>query len=421
MINWLKKLFPICRSLTGSGIKSTLTYFEKINPELKRLKFKSGLKVFDWIVPLEWNIKDAYIIKNKKKIVDFKKNNLHIMGYSVPINKTINLKQLLKHIHSEKKRPNAIPYVTSYYKKNWGFCIQENLKKKLKPGKYKVFIDSKLSKGFLECSHALLKGKKKTEIFFSSYVCHPSMANNELSGPVLLNKILLYIKKNYPKNNYSYRFYLGPETIGSISYLSKFSKIMKRNIICGFNLSCVGDERTYSIVHSRKENTLADRSLLSAIYKFKNKKIYSFLKRGSDERQYCSPGIDLPVVTFCKTKFGEYPEYHTSDDNLKLVTQKGLEQSFDVIKNIIDSFEFGAIPEAVTKCEPNLGKRKMYPLISKVGNYSKGVFLRRDLIAYADGIENIFDISIKINQPLKLVLEEYKFLSKNKLLKKRFI
>ena len=420
MFKWIQDLFPICRSITGDGIKKTLSYFEKINPELKRIKFKSGLKVFDWVVPLEWNIKDAYIMKNGKKIVDFKKNNLHVVGYSQAINKNIKKSDLLKKLYSEKKRPNAIPYVTSYYKKDWGFCISEKKKKNLKEGLYKVYIDSNLKKGHLECSHALIKGKSKKEIFFSSYVCHPSMANNELSGPALLNAIMLYLKKNHKQNYYSYRFFLGPETIGSISYLSKYKNLLKKNIFCGFNLSCVGDERNYSHVHSKDANTIADQSLSSAIFHFKNKKSFSFLDRGSDERQYCSPGIDLPLATFCKTKFGEFPEYHTSDDNLKLVTEKGLEESLKAFINIIEAFELGCVPSNIIFCEPNLGKRNLYPLISKKGNYSN-LKTRMNLLAYADGQNNLFTITKRINSPLEKVIEEYKILLKENLLKNKYL
>ena len=420
MLKWIQDLFPICRSITGNGIKKTLSYFEKINPELKRIKFKSGLKVFDWVVPLEWNINDAFIMKDGKKIVDFKKNNLHIVGYSQPINKTFKKKDLIKKLYSEKKRPNAIPYVTSYYKKDWGFCVSENKKKKLKEGLYKVYIDSSFKKGHLDCSHALIKGKSKKEIFFSSYVCHPSMANNELSGPSLLNAIMLHLKKNYKNNYYSYRFFLGPETIGSISYLSKYKEILKKNTLCGFNLSCVGDERNYSHIQSINGNTIADQALSSAIFHFKNKKTFNFLDRGSDERQYCYPGIDLPLVTFCKTKFGEFPEYHTSDDNLKLVTKKGMEESLSVFINIVEAFELGCVPSNTNFCEPNLGKRNLYPLVSKKGNYSN-LKTRMNLLAYADGQNNLFAISKKIKSPLDKVIEEYKILLKENLLKNSYL
>ena len=233
MIKWIHDLFPIYRTITGLGIKKTLEYFEKINPELKRIKFKSGTKVFDWRIPNEWKIEDAFIqhVKSGKKFAEFNKNNLHVVGYSTPMNTIMDKKKLMKYLHTSKKRKKAIPYVTSYYKKNWGFCISENQIKKLPPGKYKVYINSNLHKGHMDISHALLKGKSKKEILFTSYCCHPSMANNELSGPVLLNGIMKYLKRNYRKRNYSYRFILGPETIGPIAYLSKYEDILKKMLL----------------------------------------------------------------------------------------------------------------------------------------------------------------------------------------------
>ena len=415
MIDWAKDLFPICRSITGEGARTTLKYFEKINPELKRLKFKSGTKVFDWKIPKEWNIRNAYIEhESGKKFANFKNNNLHVVGYSKPINVRITKKELIKKIHSIKNQPDAIPYVTSYYNEDWGFCMSENEKKKLPDGKYKVFIDSKFKKGFLDISHALIKGKSKKEIFFSSYICHPSMANNELSGPVLLNAIMIYLKK-YKSLKYSYRFALVPETIGSIAYLSKFIKKMQLNIICGFNLTCVGDERAYSFVTSRRENTISDEAIQAALNGFKNVKKYSYLDRGSDERQYCAAKVDLPLSSFSRSKV--YPEYHTSKDNFKVVTQKGLEGSLNVMKNIIDAFELGLYPETKILCEPNLGKRGLYPLISKKNNRNDEINLRMNLIAYADGKKNLFEIANILNKSLSQVCNEYRLLKKIRILK----
>ena len=337
MLKWAKDLFPLCRSITGVGTQLSLKYFKKLNPEFKIIKFKTGKKIFDWIIPEEWNIKNAYFIDSKgRKYCEFKKNNLHVIGYSTPINKKIDKKILLKHIYTQKSQPNAIPYVTSYYKKRWGFCMSENQKSKLPSGKYRVFIDSNFKKGNLELIEAFIKGKKKDEIFFSSYICHPSMANNELSGPVLLNAILLYLKNKYKKPKYSYRFVLLPETIGSIAYLSKKIKTLKKNMICGFNLTCVGDERKYSYTSSRLGNTLSDDALLASLIGCKNLKKYDFLDRTSDERQYCSPNIDLPLSTFSRSKY--YPEYHTDKDDFKVVTQKGLDDSLNVFKNIISPY-----------------------------------------------------------------------------------
>jgi aminopeptidase-like protein len=421
MLKWAKELFPFCRSITGKGLKDTILFLKKINTDLKILSFKSGKKVFDWRIPDEWNIKDSFIKHTSgKKYAQFSKSNLHIMGYSTPIDKWISKNELLKHIYTQKDLPNAVPYVTSFYKKNWGFCLSESEKKKLPNGKFKVFIDSNLQPGLLNLAEAKLKGRSKKEIFFSTNICHPSMANNELSGPVLASALLKYIKNNYKKTYYSYRFIFVPETIGSIAYLSKKYREMKKRIIAGFVLSCVGDERNYSHIFSPNYN-LADKALSSALIGLKNVKKYSYLERGSDERQYCSPGIDLPVCGFCRSKYGKYPEYHTDSDNFNVVTQKGLEDSFNVIKNIINAFEIGLFPETRTLGEPQLSKRNLYPEISKRGNIDAETENRLNILAYSDGKTNIFDICKKINLPLEQVLLNVKNLKKFKLLKIKYL
>ena len=412
----LKCLFPICRSITGEGIRKTLDYFENYHKEFERVKFKTGEKVLDWEIPKEWNIKEAYIehLETGTRYAEFKKNNLHIVGYSEPKNFEIDYEDLLERIHTHKANDNWVPYVTSYYNKYWGFCMSEREKNTLKKGKYKVVIDSKLCNGFVELSHALLKGESSKEIVFTSYVCHPSMANNELSGPVVLNAILDYIKTNFQKTKYSYRFIMQPETIGSIAYLSKFREELKKEILCGINLSCVGDERSFSYINSPYKNTLADKVLEAATKGLKNLKVYSFLERGSDERQYCTPNINLPFCTFCRSKFGEYAEYHTDADNLDLVTNKGLNESFKVLKTIVDSFEMGLYPKLKTICEPNLGKRNLYP---KLNNYTTNPLkLRTNLLAYCNGNNSLFDICKLINCNLEELLNEYKILKESGIL-----
>jgi len=421
MFKTIKILFPICRSITGPGIKSSLNYFERLVPNFRRVKFRSGIKVFDWKVPNEWHIKDSYIqdIETKRKYAEFKTNNLHVLNFSSPINKIVRKKELFNHLYSLKKQPNAIPYVTSYYKKKWGFCISENERKKLKKEKYKVFINSKFKKGTLDLTHALFPGKSKKEIFFSSYLCHPSMANNELSGPTVLSELAKYIEKK-TKLRFSYRFVILPETIGSICYVKKFFKTLKKRIICGFNISCVGDNGPYSIVETRSGNTLADFSLKEIIKNKKNFKRYSYLGRGSDERQYCAPGIDLPVCGFSRSKYGEYAQYHTSLDNLNFISEKGLKSSFKTLKKIIDLFEndysWYTFPKTNFKCEPNLGKRNLYYNTSQKENYKK-LSIRKNLITYSDGNKNLKQISKIINQPIKNILKELKILVKKGVLK----
>ena len=422
---WMSDLFPICRSLTGNGVDKTLAYLQNnIKINLRIIKFKTGTKVFDWKIPKIWNVSKAYVKRlNGSTIIDFKKNNLHVVGYSSKINKTVDKKELFKHLFTQVNQPNLIPYVTSYYKKNWGFCVAENFKKKIKDKKYKVLIDSSHTNGSLKIGESYIKGRSKKEIFFSTYFCHPSMANDNLSGVVVQSALIKYMKQKYKKTNYSYRFIFIPETIGSIAYLSKNLKKMKKYIIAGFNLSCVGDDRGYSYVESRYGDNLADNAIKSALLDKKNVKGYSFLFRGSDERQYCAPGIDLPVCGFSRSKFGEYKEYHTSADNLKIISNKSLNNSLKVLKTIVDAFETGLYPEVRIKGEPQLSKYNLYPTISQKGiknkgNFSKQEFIDRcNVLAYADGKNNLFDISKKINLSLEKLIIEINLLKKHKLVK----
>ncbi len=406
MIRWMKDLWSYPRSLTGHGTRDTLEYLKNINPELNIHSFKSGTKVFDWNIPDEWNIYDAYIEhESGERFAELSSNNLHILGYSIPCNMYMSLSELLPHIYTQPDQPDVIPYVTSYYEDRWGFCMSEIDKKNLPNGRYHVVIDAKKNPGILELADVVIKGRSSNEIFFSTYICHPSMANNELSGPVLSTALIQYIKSKYPSSQYTYRFVFVPETIGSITYLSDHIRDLQNNVVCGFNLSCVGDDRAYSRIESRLGGSLADKALEAALIGLDNVVVYSFLNRGSDERQYCAPGVDLPLCGFSRTKYGEYPEYHTSADNFDVVTEDGLEGSFDVIKSIIDAFEMKLFPKVNVKCEPQLGKRGLRSTISQKGSYGD-IKTRSDFIAYADGHHSLFDISVKINKNLKSVISE---------------
>ena len=416
MIGWMKDLWDFPRSLTGHGTRKTLEYIKGIIPDLNIHSFKSGTKVFDWKIPDEWNIYDAYIEHDSgQRFAEFSKNNLHILGYSIPCDMKISLSELLPHIYIQPGQPDVVPYVTSYYKDRWGFCMSENDKKNLPDGMYRVLVDSTKTSGTMELADVVIKGKSDNEVFFSTNVCHPSMANNELSGPVLASALIQYIKLKYQDNNYTYRFVFVPETIGSIAYLSENLDYLKEKVVCGFNLSCVGDDRAYSHVESRLGRNLADQALKASLTGLDNVVRYSFLERGSDERQYCAPGVDLPICGFSRSKFGEYPEYHTSADNFDVVTESGLNGSFDVMKSIIDSFELGLIPKNHIKCEPQLGKRNLYPTISQKGS-NHDINTRMDFLAYTDGNHSLFDISIKIKKNLKLVVSEAVKLKSNNLI-----
>ncbi len=415
------KLYPICRSLTGNGTRKTLKIIKKQFPKLKIFKEKSGKKVFDWNIPPEWNIQNAYVIdKFGNKIIDFKKNNLHIVGYSIPVNKKIKKDELFKHLHSIPNQPKAIPYITSYYKRYWGFCVSDEKKKlfQKKYGKYdkfKVVIKSSLNKfGHLNYGELLIKGKSQQEILISTYICHPSMANNELSGPIVSMCLIDYFKKikNLEK---SIRFLFIPETIGSITYLSKNLDYLKNNIIGGYNLSCVGDEKNHSCMFTKYNNTQSDKALFIAYKKLRLKfKVYSFLKRGSDERQYCSPGVDLPIASIFRTKYGEYPEYHTSLDNFKLVTKKGIKGGFKVTKKAIEILLKTIIPKNKIICEPQMGKRNLYPSIS-TKKPKKNTRNLMNFLQYCDGKNSLKDISKQIKLSDIQTKKIYLLLKKNKL------
>lgn len=399
MYELMKELFPICRSITGNGVRQTLKILQRHAP-INIFEVATETKAFDWVVPKEWNIKDAYILDPQgNKIVDFKKSNLHVVGYSIPINKEITLPELNEHLYSLPNQPEAVPYVTSYFAENWGFCITHKQRAKLKDGVYKVFIDSELKNGFLTFGEIIIPGLSKKEIFLSTYVCHPSMANNELSGPVVTTFLVKWILTK--KRRYTYRIIFIPETIGAITYLSRNIDVMKNAIVAGFNISCVGDEKNYSYVSSRNGDTYADKI---AQYVFEslgqNFTRYSYLDRGSDERQYNSPGIDLPVVSISRSKYGTYPEYHTSFDNLTLVTPKGLSDSHELLKNILEVIECNYRYQNTCLCEPQLGKRGLYPTISSKGSVASKAKLIIDFLAYADGSNDLLDISNKIKVPV---------------------
>ena len=418
MIDLAKQLFPFNRSITGEGVRKTLDLLSKKIP-LKKKKFKSGKKVFDWVIPQEWDIKKGYILdlENNKKYADFSKNNLHVVGYSQPVNKIVSYEKLKNKLHIDKKNKNAIPYVTSYYKKTWGFCLSQNQLKSLKKKKYKVLIDSSFKNGKMDYGEIILKGKLKKEILFSSYICHPSMANNELSGPVVNSALIHYIS-NLKNKKYTYRFVFVPETIGSIAYINRNLKKLKKNMLAGFIINCAGDNRDFSFVHTPNKNTFADDIMNSSFIGLKKKSIYEFKDRSSDERQYCAPGIELPVCSFSRSKAGSktFPEYHTSLDNFSVVTKKGLEGSFEIFKNIVDVLEFIAFPRAKNKCEPFLTKRNLYPTLSKKGTIENELKNLLDILAYSNGKRSIFKISNILNLELRSCIKILKKLRENNLI-----
>ena len=397
------RLFPICRSITGNGVRETLRVLQSICSAMTLHEVPSGTQAFDWTVPKEWNIRDAWIKNSKgEKILDFAKSNLHVMGYSLPVNKDVSLEELLPLIHTQPDQPDAIPYVTSYYKERYGFCMSQEQKDALQEDTYHIYIDSELKDGSLTYGDILIPSTEgnKDEIFLSTYVCHPSMANNELSGPAVTVYLAKWLLEKTHRR-YNYRIIFIPETIGAITYLSQHLPEMKKNIRAGFNISCVGDDRTYSYVASRYGNTLADKVAKNVLsFRYPEYKRYSFLQRGSDERQYNAPGVDLPVCAVCRSKYAEYPEYHTSKDNMGLISPTGLQGAYEVYRDMIEALEYNHKYKIQCLGEPQLGKRGLYPTISQKGS-SGTVRVMSNFIAYADGMNDLIDISNIIKVPVQ--------------------
>lgn len=417
------ELYPLNRSILGSEYRKSLEILSKyIN--LKFSKFKSGTKVFDWVVPQEWEITDGYIIDPKgKKIVDFKKNNLSVMSYSTPINKTLSLEELYNNLYSLKDYPDFIPYVTSYYQKNWGFSIKHSEKNKLQKGKYKAVIKSKFKDGFLMLGESNLKGTSNEDILITSYLCHPSMANNELSGPLVLTGLYNKIKL-WKNRKYNYRFLINPETIGSICYIYRNKKSLKNKLNSGLVLTCLGGPtKKLSYKLTRSGNSQLDK-----LFRYMNsKKIFKIREfdpsSGSDERQYNSSELNLPIGQVSRTIYGEYKEYHTSADDKAFMNIKSVDQSIDELNQLLLINEHcSPLIRYEPNCEIQLGKRGLYDNISfnskKTISNSRRKKIISYILSYADGKHDIIDLAYKtrisINEfvEIKKVLVKYKILLK---------
>lgn len=396
MYSLAQELWPVNRSLSGIGVRETLLVLSEQISGFEVESIETGSKVFDWTVPKEWEVAEAYLITpSGDKICDFAINNLHLVGYSVPFEGQMELGQLQAHLHSLEAQRNAIPYVTSYYEEAWGFCLSQEERDLLEPGIYTIVIKTRLFDGVLNYGELLIRGQSSREVFFSTYICHPSMANNELSGPVLATEIAKWLQSQ--DSYYSYRFVFIPETIGSLVYMSRNLAAMKTNVVAGFVLTCVGDERTFSYLPSRDGNTVADRVALRALNSFGVEYVrYSWLDRGSDERQYCSPGADLPICSVIRSKYGEYPEYHTSLDTLGgVVTERGLRETFDLFTTILRLLESQRYPRALQVGEPQLGKRGLWPNLSVKGAYSSSRRLA-DALSLMDGRTELGEIATSL-------------------------
>jgi aminopeptidase-like protein len=411
--NYFDRLFPLNRSITGKDYRKSIDILSEIMP-MKKINFKTGEKIFDWTIPKEWNVNSATLKDDKNKtIVDFKNNNLHLVGYSKKIKKEFTYQELIKNIHYIKKLPDAIQYVVSYYKSRWGFSMSYNQYKKLdKKIIYKVDIDTTHTNGVLTVGENILKGKSNKEIMISSYLCHPSMANNELSGPLTL--VFLYNEIKKYKFNHSIRFTLQPETIGSIAYLSRYSKSLKKNCIGGYQITCCGLDSDPVYKKSKSINNLVDIAMSMALKNDKHKML-QFFPFGSDERQFNSPGIDIPFGSFMRTNYESYKEYHTSMDNKKIMNFKNFIKNIEILKKaifVIDKAKF--YKRIIPNCEPFLSKRNLYSSLSKYNHYSKVDKLIEAIfwiLSYSDGktsdleIQNISKIDFKyLNKAFKILV-----------------
>jgi aminopeptidase-like protein len=392
------RLWPINRSITGSGVRTTLDMLRACLPQLQSYEVASGTQAFDWFVPKEWEVRAAWIkTPDGRTICNFKDNNLHLVGYSVPVRKTLSLTELQQHLFSKPELPTAIPYVTSYYKDFWGFCLTQVERESLQEGDYEVMVDARHFAGHLTYGELIIPGDTPQEIFLSTYICHPSMANNELSGPVVATFLARWLQE-LPHRRYTYRIVFIPETIGSIVYLSRHIDHLKSHVVAGYVLTCIGDERSYSFLPSRKANTYADRVAEHVLYwTDRGFRRYPWRDRGSDERQYCAPGVDLPMASIMRTKYAEYPEYHTSHDDLRrVVTPEGLRGGFEVVRRTLEALERDCLPKALVTCEPQLGKRGLYASLNT--SLSAGLFL--DLLSWADGEHSLLDIADRCVVPI---------------------
>lgn len=402
--SYFDRLWPICRSITGAGYRQSLDILSEIIP-MERFRFETGRKVFDWTVPNEWVVHDAYMIDPAgKKLGDFKENNLHLLSYSAPFEGAISLDNLRPHLYSLPDQPNAIPYLTSYYREWWGFSLTDSELCSLVEGEYYVHVNTELKPGHLEVGEAVLPGESTQEVLFSTYLCHPSLANNELSGPLVLAFLYERLAKMQVRR-YTYRFVIIPETIGAICYLSEWGQHLRDKLVAGYQITCVGDPGQFTYKTSRRGNTLADQAAKLVLRDLGPHEIISFDPyEGSDEKQYCSPGFDLPVGSLMRTRYLKYPQYHTSLDNKDFITFDALVGSLDAYGAIVSALEANRVWENTVKFgEPQLGKRGLYSSIGGLITTEDRTRAMMWILNLSDGCHDIFTVAEQSKLPISLL------------------
>ena len=397
------RLWPLPRSITGKGVRETHAILSELVP-LERIEVPSGTQAFDWTVPKEWVVREAHVVApDGRRLLDFAENNLRLVNYSAPFRGRLSRQALDAHLHSRPDLPDAIPYVTSYYAPRWGFCLSERERRALLDGDYEVVVDTDFVDGALTLSEAVLPGEEKAEILISAYTCHPSLANNELSGPIAA--AFLYRRlAAWPERRLTYRFVFAPETIGAIAYLALRGKHLRDTLVAGYVVTCVGLDTHFTYKRSRRGDSLADRAALHSLRHLGTPhELRDFCPTGSDERQYCSPGFDLPVGSLMRGVYGEYPEYHTSLDDKRLVSFTALQGSVDAYEAICRAldqnltfrnlFPFG---------EPQLGRRGLYPTLG-TADQSLQIAPMMWVLNLSDGRHDLLAIAERSGLPIGLL------------------
>jgi aminopeptidase-like protein len=398
------EIYPICRSITGNGVRKTLRRLAR-HFEIDVQEVPTGTQVFDWTVPREWNICDAYIKDARgEKIVDFASSNLHVMSYSAPVRARLSLAELKKHLNTLPEQPDLIPYRTSYYAENWGFCMAHRQLLSLRDESYEVVIDSTLEDGSLTYGECLHKGESEDEFLFSAHICHPSLANDNCSGLALLTYLAKQLK--YVKTKYSYRFLFAPGTIGAITWLARNEGRVNR-IRHGLVVSCLGDGGGPVYKKSRRGDAMIDRTMTHVLRQhWPGASVFEFSPYGYDERQYCSPGFNLPVGLLQRSQFGTFPEYHTSGDNLTFIRPEHLASSYRTICAAIDVIENDRhLRNTQPKCEPQLGRRGLYSAIGGDKDAPKKSMALLWVLNLSDGEHSLLDIAERAGLPFAAVAE----------------
>lgn len=397
----MAELYPICRSITGDGNRQTLDILRRFIP-IEIHEVPSGTQVFDWTVPREWNIRDAYVKNTKgERVIDFNASNLHVVSYSVPVQRRLRLQELREHLFSLPDRPDWIPYRTSYYNETWGFCVSHRQLEALADEEYEVCIDSSLTEGHLTYGEYLLPGQTADEILISCHICHPSLCNDNLAGIALAVHLAMLVAQ-WPERRYSYRFLFIPGTIGSITWLAR-NEVHAQRIKHGLVVTCVGDGGRFTYKKSRRGNTEIDRVALHVLKQSGHPYVMEdFFPYGYDERQYCSPGFNLPVGCLMRSPHGSFPEYHTSADNLDFVRPENITTSLDAYRQVIEVLEGnGSYLNLNPKCEPQLGRRGLYNAVGADSHQKLDQMALLWVLNLSDGTHSLLDISEAANQPFR--------------------